>query len=173
MDALLESLGVRDEHRADIAGFYLQHLWDELGVAAASAPYRGVLGVIRWFQLQPDTVVALNTGRPESMRRITLDSLNAVGEAARVRFEPGLFFMRDATSTVAQAKVAALDAIQAMGIRVVAVIDNEPENLAIMAASPNGDGALFLHADTIFESQRRNDGGTVGGHGLRARWAHQ
>ena len=44
---------------------------------AAHRPYRGVLEVIRWFQLQPATFVGLNTGRPEQLRDETLRSLNA------------------------------------------------------------------------------------------------
>lgn len=163
VDALLERLAVPEGDRNDVASFYREHLWDESGVLAASAPYRGVLGVIRWFQMQPGTRVALNTGRPEHMRRITLDSLNAVGEAARVRFEPELLFMRSEGMSVPKAKAAALGEISARGLRVVAVVDNEPENLAAMAASHGGRGTLFLHADTIFESQRAEGLGVVTG----------
>ena len=162
--ALLEHLGVPVDQRDDVAAFYLLHLWDDDGVIAASAPYRGVLGVIRWFQLQPGTHVVLNTGRPESMRRVTLDSLNAVGEAVRVRFEPELLFMRgDETASVAGTKARVLDEVRALGLRVVAVVDNEPENLAAMARGHGAEDILFLHADTIFESQRRQDGAVVRG----------
>ena len=165
IEALLESLSVPEAQRGDVASFYHLHLWDEDGVLAASAPYRGVLAVIRWFQMQPGTHVALNTGRPESMRRITLDSLNAVGDASRVRFEPELLFMRSAGATVPDAKVTALDEIRAQGFRVVAVIDNEPENLAAMAVTCGDGGVLFLHADTIFESQRHEGLDVVHGTG--------
>ena len=164
IDALLESLEVPQGHRRDdVASFYREHLWDEAALIAASAPYRGVLGVIRWFQMQPGTSVALNTGRPEAKRQITLDSLNAVGEAARVRFEPELLFMRSDASAVPAAKSAALDEIVARGLRIVAVVDNEPENLAAMAGSHGGRDILFLHADTIFESQRSEGLGVVTG----------
>ncbi len=164
VDVLLERLRVPEEWRDDVAAFYRRHLWDDDGVIAASAPYRGVLGVIRWFQIQPRTRVALNTGRPESMRRITLDSLNAVGDAARVRFEPELLFMRsEAAGSVSEAKVAVLDELRARGLHVVAVVDNEPENLAAMAAAQRGEDVLFLHADTIFESQRQQGLGAVAG----------
>jgi hypothetical protein len=152
--ALLEELDVQREHRDDVVGFYLTHLWDESGVIAASAPYRGVLGVIRWFQMQPGTHVALNTGRAESLRDVTLRSLNAVGESARVRFEPELLFMRASGVSVPQAKTDALGEICARGLHVVAIVDNEPGNLVAMAESNIAQGALFLHADTIFESQR-------------------
>jgi hypothetical protein len=154
VEALFEGLGVPEERRDDVAAFSRLHLWDEDGLIAASAPYRGVLSVIRWFQIQPGTRVALNTGRPEQMRRITLDSMNAVGEAARVRFEPELLFMRSDGRTVLDAKVAALDEIRALGLRPVAVIDNEPENLTAMFASHRRNDIMFLHADTMFESQR-------------------
>jgi phosphoglycolate phosphatase-like HAD superfamily hydrolase len=163
VDALLEDLGVPEENRDEVAAYYRLHLWDEAGVIAASAPYRGVLSVIRWFQIQPGTHVALNTGRPEQMRRITLDSLNAVGENARVRFEPELLFMRSHEIPVPEAKVAALDEIHASGLRIVAVIDNEPDNLAAMFESHRYDDILFLHADTMFESQRLDGPHVVGG----------
>jgi phosphoglycolate phosphatase-like HAD superfamily hydrolase len=163
VEALLETLRVPDEQREDAAAFYRLHLWDEDGVLAASAPYRGVLSVIRWFQIQPGTRIALNTGRPEKMRRITIDSMNAIGDAARVRFEPGLLFMRSDGTAVPDGKVAALDEIGARGLRVVAVIDNEPENLAAMASAHRRDDILFLHADTMFDSQRRESSRVVEG----------
>jgi phosphoglycolate phosphatase-like HAD superfamily hydrolase len=156
VEDLLEGLEVPEDVRNDVAAFYRFHLWDEDGLIAASAPYRGVLSVIRWFEIQPGTRVALNTGRPEHMRRITLDSLNAVGEAARVRFDPELLFMRSEHTSVPEAKVLALDEIRARGLHILAVIDNEPENLAAMIASRHHDDVLFLHADTMFDSQRRD-----------------
>ena len=163
IEDLLENLDVPVGDRRYVASFYREHLWDEGGVLAASAPYRGVLGVIRWFQIQPGAHIALNTGRPEAMRLITLDSLNAVGEAARVRFDPELLFMRSDATTVPAAKAIALDEIAAREFRVVAVVDNEPENLAAMAASHGEGDTLFLHADTIFESQRAEGLGVVAG----------
>jgi hypothetical protein len=49
--------------------------------------------VIRWFQLQPSMHVAINTGRPKSMREMTLRSLNALGSMHRVEFDETLVFM--------------------------------------------------------------------------------
>ena len=37
----------------------------------ADGPLACILGVIRWFQLQPTSSVGLNTGRPESLREDT------------------------------------------------------------------------------------------------------
>ena len=99
------------------------------------------------------------------MRRITLDSLNTVGTQARVRFEPELLFMRrDRTTLVSTAKAAALDERCDRGIRIVAVVDDEPENLAAMAMHRSNE-ILYLHADTIFESQRPDVLGVVHGKG--------
>jgi len=152
--ALLDCLHVPHAQRDDVESIYRSHLWDEDALIAASAPYRGVLSVIRWFQIQPGTHVALDTGRPEHMRRVTLDSLNAVGEAARVRFDPELLFMRSDGMSVPDAKCVALREIDLAGLRVLAVIDNEPENLRAMSAANRHRDILFLHADTLFESQR-------------------
>jgi phosphoglycolate phosphatase-like HAD superfamily hydrolase len=154
VDALVASLDVPAVDRESVAAFLIDHLWDRESVIAASRPYEGVFGVIRWFQIQPGTHVALNTGRTEAMRRVTLDSLNTLGTSFRVSFEPDLLFMRSAEASVHQAKIAALEELRARGLRVVAAIDNEPDNLAAMAeADPFGE-ILFLHADTIFDSQR-------------------
>jgi phosphoglycolate phosphatase-like HAD superfamily hydrolase len=154
VDRLLETLDVPVQLRPDVAAFYLEHLWDRSSLLASSRPYQGVLGVIRWFQIQPGAVVAINTGRPEAMRSGTLESLNALGAPHRVRFDPELLFMRDPAASVPAGKVAALHELRDRGLRVLAVIDNEPDNLHAMAeADPTAD-AIFLHADTIFESRR-------------------
>ena len=71
--------------------------------------------------------------------------------------------MRSEGASVAEAKVAVLDELRAQGFRVVAVVDNEPENLAAMATADSGQDILFLHADTIFESQRQQGLGAVAG----------
>ena len=95
---------------------------------AAHRPYQGVLDVIRWFQIQPDTSVALNTGRPQHLRAQTLQSLNALGEEYRVEFSTELLHMnpRAWKEGVALTKVAALTAFRAAGYRIFAVVDNEP-----------------------------------------------
>ena len=92
IDQLLESLEVQSADRREVAEFYRTHLWDREAILAASKPYEGVFGVIRWFQLQEHTHVALNTGRSHHRREDTLESLNTIGAAYRVRFEPQLLF---------------------------------------------------------------------------------
>ncbi|MEX2275299.1 MAG: HAD family hydrolase [Actinomycetota bacterium] len=155
VDRLLETLDVPVEFRSDVAAFYLEHLWDRESLFASNRPYQGVLGVIRWFQIQPGAVVAINTRRPQDMRSETQETLNALGAPHRVRFDPELVFMRDPEVSVPDGKARALDALAERGLHVVAVVDNEPDNLHAMAQADPAAEALFLHADTIFESRRR------------------
>lgn len=163
VDLLLDELDLPEEVRVGALDFYREFLWSPESVLAASLPYEGVLSVIRWFQIQSGTHVALNTGRSERLRVETLESLNALGAAFRVRFEPELLCMRPDGQAVPPAKVAGLARLREMGLRIVAVVDNEPENLRAMAAADAAGDVLFLHADTIFESQREPVGRSVGG----------
>ena len=144
--------------RAEVAAWFAGHLWTPDAVLAGTRPYAGVLGVIRWFQLQPQTVVALNTGRPEPLRDLTLQSLNEVAKAYRVTFDSQHLCMnpRGWGEDIPGAKVGGLERLRSAGLRIVAVVDNEPANLASMAAADATDEMLFLHADTIFESQRQH-----------------
>jgi hypothetical protein len=167
VDELLDALGLSPGARRGVLRFYAERLWSPATLSAASVPFRGVLSVIRWFQIQPSTHVALNTGRPEEMRAGTLASLNQLGAAFRVRFDPELLRMRRWTDPVPEAKVRGMHELRRMGFRVVAAVDNEPANIAAMAAADATGEVLYLHADTIFESQRRPTLHTVTGRDYR------
>jgi hypothetical protein len=154
VERVLECLAVPLGVRSDVAEFYRVHLWDREATLAASKPYEGVFGVIRWFQLQPHTHVALNTGRAHHMRDATLESLNTIGVAYRVRFEPEFLLTSDGTADIPSNKVSAIGELRRRGLRIVSVVDNEPENLRAMAQADDREEILFLHAETIFRSQR-------------------
>jgi hypothetical protein len=145
--------------------FYLEQRWQPQAVLAAHRPYQGVLDVIRWFQIQPDTSVALNTGRPQHLRSQTLQSLNALGEEYRVEFSSELLHMNPRTweQGVPQTKVAALTAFRDAGYRVFAVVDNEPGNILAMAEADAANEILFLHACTLYESAGTPTPRTVSG----------
>jgi phosphoglycolate phosphatase-like HAD superfamily hydrolase len=153
VDQLLGGFSLPDAVRDDIRAWYLERLESD-AFATAYHPYRGVLGVIRWFQLQPRTCVALNTGRPESVREVTMAGMEALGREYRVRFAPDLLMMNPNgwDRRVEEGKVDALRRLRDAGIRIVAVVDNEPANLARMAEADDTREILFLHADTLFES---------------------
>ena len=153
--------GVRDE----VMAWYHARRWAPESVLVAHRPYRGVLEVIRWFQIQPSTSVALNTGRPETLRDATLRSLNALGREYKVRFSDDLLHMNPHgwETDVAATKVAGLRHFQQEGYRVVAAVDNEPEIIEALAAADDTGEVLFLHADTLYQSRRAQTPRTVEG----------
>ena len=162
---LLERWGLEPGERERVLGYYNARVWSPEATLAAHQPYRGVMEVVRWFQLQPKTTVALNTGRPEHLREPTLGALATVGAAYRVSFDDDLLLMspRPQGVGVARGKVEALTELERRGLRVVAVVDNEPENLEAMAAADESGEILFLHASTIFLSSIRPVPRTVSG----------
>ncbi len=164
VDGILDGFALPARTRREVRPWYLDHLRDPQAIAAAHRPYQGVLSLIRWFQLQPRIHVALNTGRPESMRELTLASLNALGKVHRVVFEPELLFMnRAGEDGVADAKIEGLRRLLIEGYRVVAVVDNEPAMIRAMADADGTGEILFLHADTVFSSRREPTPRTVAG----------
>lgn len=165
VDRLLVTRALSPSVRDHVHRWYLDRRWEPSAVLEAHRPYRGVMEVIRWFQLQPSTFVGLNTGRPESLRAETLRSLNALGREYRVRFDDGLLHMAPETSAddIPVAKVEALRAFTGAGYQVLAVVDNEPDNIAAMAAADTTGEVLFLHAQTLYESRRVSTPRTVEG----------
>lgn len=163
---LLQRRGVAADEIAHIEAFYRHHRWSSKAVLEAHRPYRGVLEIIRWFQRQPRTQVGLNSGRPEGLRLATLRSLNALGEAFGVRFRSDLLHLNPdpAGRDIAKAKTAGIQAFRAAGYRVVAVVDNEPADLAAVTEPDPVADMLPLHASTLFESKRMlSPQGTVRG----------
>jgi hypothetical protein len=165
VDEILDPFALSEPLHSDVRAWYLEHVRDPESVAASHRPYQGVLGVIRWFQLQPRTCVALNTGRSESMRALTLGSLNALGAMHRVTFESELLFMNQTGGDegVVSGKIEGLRRLRRSGYRIVAVVDNEPAVIRAMAEADETGEILFLHADTLFASRREPTPRTVSG----------
>jgi len=165
IDRFLRDWPLPPGQRERVLDYYAEHAWSDDAIMASHQPYRGVLDVIRWFQIQPETYVGLNTGRPESFRDVTLNSLNILGAEYRVQFSSELLVMCQKTGMqhVPLAKADGLQHFREAGYRVFAVIDNEPENIESMVQSDPEGEILFLHADTIFESKRSKTPRTVRG----------
>jgi beta-phosphoglucomutase-like phosphatase (HAD superfamily) len=152
---LLEKLTLQPADREKLLTWYEEHAWSPTAILQAHRPFSGVLEVVRWFQMQPNTYVGLNTGRPEVIRTDTLGSLNELGRNYKVHFTNDLLYMRaNNEHVVAEAKVAGLKHFQEAGYRVFAFIDNEPDNLQAIAEVDPRREILLLHADTIFQSKR-------------------
>jgi len=165
VEAYLATRPLSGETRRKVLAWYLANRWSMESVLASHRPYRGVLDVIRWFQIQDRTFVALNTGRPEEVRAQTLHSLNALGREYRVRFDSELLHMnphRD-ENRIAQSKAEGLRRFIDEGFRIVAVVDNEPGNIEAMVRSDVRSEILFLHAETLFQSQVSETPRTVRG----------
>jgi hypothetical protein len=156
VEEFLTARNLPAETRQDVLAWYLDRRWQPESVLAAHRPYRGVLEVIRWFQLQPETFVGLNTGRPELLRDETLRSLNALGREYRVEFRSDLMVMneRGGEEDVLDSKVAGLRKLTDAGYRPFAVVDNEPAVIAALAEADESKEILFLHAQTLSESRR-------------------
>ena len=139
-----------------IARWFEEHSWSSKVIREAHRPFPGVMEVIRWFQGQPKTVVGIRSGRPELIRDDTLRSLNSAGRSHNVVFTHNLLFMNPCgwNENVVPFKVAGIDYFQKKGFRVIAFVDNEPENLEAVSMSDRTGDILLLHADTVYESQK-------------------
>ena len=157
VDDLLETLDLPPSVREQVSDWFRVTRRDNTGLIESHRPYRGVMEVMRWFQLQPNTYVGLNTGRNENLRQDTLRSLNILGTEYKVEFEGRLLFMNQGLPdrSTPQVKVDGINYFRNLGYRVFAMIDNEPENLAAISGMPTAEDVMLLHADTMFLSQRQ------------------
>ena len=123
---LLEGLDIPTADRDTVLAWYLDRRWRDDVIVNNHRPYPGVLPMIRWFQLQPNTTVGLLTGRPETIRKPTLISLNRAGEPHQVTFDNEVLVMNPGEweQDVDNFKVAGLRRFREMGYHVFAVIDN-------------------------------------------------
>jgi hypothetical protein len=146
------SIPARDGRR--IASWFEEHSWSSKVIREAHRPFPGVMEVIRWFQGQPKTAVGINTGRPESIRDDTLRSLNSAGRPHNVVFTHNLLFMNPSgwNKNIVPFKIAGIDYFQKKGFRVIAFVDNEPENLEAVSMNDRTGDILLLHADTVYTS---------------------
>ncbi len=156
LELLLQEQKLSKRARKRIMAWYLEKRWSPEAIREMHRPFEGVLEMIRWFQLQPNTYVGLVTGRPEALREDTLHSLNQLGKPHRVHFEDDLLFMNQGEweDGVPEVKVAGLRHFQEQGYHIFAFIDNEPDNLKALAKADPDSGMLLLHANTIFRSER-------------------
>lgn len=152
----LLKMGVEYRQIGHVLDWYGKNRWTTWALNEAHSPFPGVLDVIRWFQLHRNTFVGLNTGRIERLREQTLFSLNRLGKEFRVRFDNELLMMNRAErkTDIAASKVDAIRTWRQKGYRVVAVIDNEPDNLEVIGQMENAGEILLLHAGSLFSSRR-------------------
>ena len=145
-----------DEVRVEVSEWYESRYWDQDVMFESHRPFSGVMEVMRWFQIQPNTSVGINAARPEYMREDTLHSLNGLGKEFKVFFPSELVFMSPYAwdRDIENSKRQGIRYFRNLGYRVVAFVDNEPENLAAVSDMEDSDEIMLLHANTLFESAR-------------------
>jgi hypothetical protein len=152
---LVEGLSIPERQRNHVADWCGSYFWSPLAMVEGHVAFPGVMEVITWLQNQPNTLVGLNTGRPESMRESTLRCLNRLGRFQQASFASELLFMRSTDfeiSAIPSSKAEGIVHFQQLGYRVITFIDNEPENLQSVAAIDPSAEILLIHADTQFKS---------------------
>jgi len=152
----LETLRLPPPAVQSVLDWYDSHRWSARALLEAHRPYHGVLEVIRWFQIQPRTFVGINSSRGERLRAETLRILNTLGREYRVQFSSSLLHMaQDSESRpVTAIKMDGVRHFQQNGYHVLAVVDDDGDNLrAISSLDPQGD-ILLLQAATIFAAKR-------------------
>ena len=156
LERILGELEVPKNRQRKVLDWFHNNHWTSPAMKGRQCPTRGALEVIRWFQLQPNTAVGLNTARPESLRHDTLESLNELGREFRARFESPLLQMNpgDGNRGAGEAKVAGVKRYLNDGYRVIAVIDSDPENLRAIAESVSQQDILLLHAKMLSQARR-------------------
>lgn len=154
-EELLASRGLPAEQRQKVLDWYQRHRWSSTAILGSHQPFRGVMEVIRWFQIQPETVVGLNTGKPESVRGDTLRALNQIGKEFKVVFDDTLLRMNPYgwDTRVEEAKAEAVRHFRQQGFRVFAFVDHDPRNLEAVARIDPEKEVLLLHADVFRESR--------------------
>ena len=134
-------------------------------ILSAHRRFQGILDLIRWFQLQPNTYVALITGRPEWSRLDTSYVLSVLEREYCVRFPDDLVYMKPAypKQPVWESKINGIARFREAGFHVFAAIDSEPENLRAIAES-NLDAEIFLlQTDAIVNALEQRVVGRSGG----------
>lgn len=156
--ALLTKLSIKAAEKHKILEWYNANRWQQETIMEGHRPFRGVLEIIRWFQIQPRTFVGVNSGRPEKIRAETVRSINKLGNSYRVNFSDELTYLNrgDWEENVVGSKVLGIREFQNQGYKVIAFIDNEPSNLESVENALPADDLLLLHADTIFEFDRKD-----------------
>lgn len=156
LEFFIKNLALEAWEKEHLLNWYLANRWSPPFVQNGHRAFPQIMEIIHWLKQQPDIEIGLNTGRPEIIREDTLKCLNTLASEYEFSFADDLLYMNpgDWEEQVVYHKVAGIQYFQRRGYRVVAFIDNEPANLAAVAAYD--EAILLLHADTLYESDDRS-----------------
>jgi len=153
----LDTLELPGEVVQSVANWYRQYHYSATSLLESYKPLQGVMELIRWLQLQPQTYIGLNSSRPESLREETLTLLNKLGDTFKVKFEGQLLYLNKQREHLkeVETKNAGIQYFRQQGYRVIAVIDNNPKNIYAISEVIQDNQILMLHTDTVFSPQSR------------------
>ncbi len=160
LDDILKGFGMANGIRREISDFCASRLSSRAAVLEAHRPCRGVLDVIRWFQLQERTSIGLNTSRSQDLREDTLRIMNTLGSSYHVKFDDRLLHMNPGVDVHA-GKVEGIRRFRAMGYRIVAVIDSERDNLDAICRLDGASDMLLIHSDLMWGAPPSRRGGSA------------
>ena len=148
----LRTLDLTEDIIRSVSEWYQAYQANTSAVSESYRPLEGVMELIRWLQLQPHTNVGINSSRPDSLRKQTLELLNRMGNAFKVHFDSELLMMneRRTSATVLDSKIMGIRQFQAKGYRVFAVIDDNIQNVHAIEEHLADSEILFMHAESAF-----------------------
>lgn len=163
LDIVLEQQQIGVKTCAEIRQWYAKKRWVPYTILQSHRPFRGVLEVMRWFQMQKNTFIGLNSARPEAVREDTLWCLNELGKEFRLQFSSELLHLnhhealeaKGGHDSVERSKIDGLRHFQSKGYRPIAMVDNEYKNLDAVGSLQEFEEVLLLHPTKILNTQRR------------------
>lgn len=130
-------------------------------ILSAHRRFNGILDLIRWFQSQPDTYVALLTARPERSRVDTRRILSVLEKQYSVQFPDHLIYMKpcEPKQPIWESKVNGIKHFAQAGFHVFAAIDSKSENLRAMRKANPGTEILLLQTEDVEKLLEQQMGG--------------
>ena len=152
---LLTQLNVHKKQHKQILDWFEQKCWEEKTIRNHHQPYPRVFHHIK--QLRDLNVdVILVTGRPESYRHPTLESINYFASQEGIVFAQEELNMNPRTWSDGppSSKRNTAQRYIREGFTILAVFDNEPDSIQMYSELIDDSQTLLMHADTIYKSSR-------------------
>ncbi len=135
-----------------ICEFYQQNHWSEQIVIDTAALYPELSGLMRQLFESSRTDVFFCTGRPEFMRKLTIENLHKILPSYRDQITNYNLHMNSRDwEYVVQEKRRSMEQLISVH-NVIAFVDNEPSNLNGLTFLPMS--CLLVHADTTYKANQ-------------------
>lgn len=148
---VMKKLGISKKIQSAVAQWVDQSFYSQIDLHQQLPMQKGAFELIRWFQMQPMTCVALISGRRQQQLDHLLTMLNRLSAPYGVQFSADMLHLRpdEWPDSVAAHKVACVRKLQKSGYQIVAMLDSEPANLAAVAGADDLQPFFLMHSDTV------------------------